>query len=450
MIPYIPHTANEREQMLKAIGVASIDELFTAIPKELLLKGELPIAAGLSEEEVFQHLKELANLNQSKISFLGMGSYERIIPAAVQSLASLPAFVTAYTPYQGEISQGLLQAIFEYQSMICNLTSLDVSNASLYDGHTAASEAATIMLSSKRRSTTILVSETLHPFTLEILKTWAYGTETIIKIIPERDKIFPVEEIEQYLTAEVAGLIVQSPNRYGIIEDYTNLAPKVQANNSLLTISSDPLSLVLQRSQGEWGADIAIGDTQPLGLPSAFGGPACGYIAVKEALMRKIPGRVVGETVDRDGERAFVLTLQAREQHIKRGRATSNICSNQALAALTTATYIALVGHAGMVEVANQSYDKAHYLADKLNTIEGVETERSHPFWCEFPLTLSSPEVMEEVLSALSKEGIFGGVRLYPLTKREEDKSTLIVAVTEKRTIKELDLYFETVREVLT
>ncbi len=450
MIPYIPHTANEREQMLKAIGVASIDELFTAIPKELLLKGELPIAAGLSEEEVFQHLKELANLNQSKISFLGMGSYERIIPAAVQSLASLPAFVTAYTPYQGEISQGLLQAIFEYQSMICNLTSLDVSNASLYDGHTAASEAATIMLNSKRKSTTILVSETLHPFTLEVLRTWTFGTETIIKIIPEKNRVFPTEEIEQYLTAEVAGLIVQSPNRYGIIEDYTNLASKVQANNSLLTISSDPLSLVLQRSQGEWRADIAIGDTQPLGLPSAFGGPACGYIAVKEALMRKIPGRVVGETVDRDGERAFVLTLQAREQHIKRGRATSNICSNQALAALTTATYIALVGHAGMVEVANQSYDKAHYLADKLNTIEGVETERSHPFWCEFPLTLSSPEVMEEVLSALSKEGIFGGVRLYPLTKREEDKSTLIVAVTEKRTIKELYLYFETVREVLT
>ncbi len=449
MIPYIPHTANEREQMLKAIGVASIDELFTSIPKELLLKGELPIAAGLSEEEVFQHLKELASLNQTKVSFLGMGSYERIIPAAVQSLASLPAFVTAYTPYQGEISQGLLQAIFEYQSMICNLTSLDVSNASLYDGHTAASEAATIMLGSKRKSTTILVSETLHPFTLEVLKTWAFGTEIIIKVIPEKDKVFPAEQIEQYLTEEVAGLIVQSPNRYGIIEDYTNLAPKVQANNSLLAISSDPLSLVLQRSQGEWGADIAIGDTQPLGLPSAFGGPACGYIAVKEALMRKIPGRVVGETVDRDGERAFVLTLQAREQHIKRGRATSNICSNQALAALTTATYIALVGHAGMVEVANQSYDKAHYLADKLSSIEGVEAEKSHPFWCEFPLTFSSPEVMEKVLSALSKEGIFGGVRLYPLSKREEDRSTLIVAVTEKRTIKELDLYFETVRGVL-
>ncbi len=449
MIPYIPHTANEREQMLKAIGVASIDELFTSIPKELHFKGELPIAAGLSEEEVFQHLKELANLNQSKVSFLGMGSYERIIPAAVQSLASLPAFVTAYTPYQGEISQGLLQAIFEYQSMICNLTSLDVSNASLYDGHTAASEAATIMLGSKRKSTTILVSETLHPFTLEVLKTWAYGTETIIEIIPEKDKAFPTEEIEQYLKEEVAGLIVQSPNRYGIIEDYTNLAPKIQANNSLLTISSDPLSLVLQRSQGEWGADIGIGDTQPLGLPSAFGGPSCGYIAVKEALMRKIPGRVVGETVDRDGERAFVLTLQAREQHIKRGRATSNICSNQALAALTTATYIALVGHAGMVEVANQSYDKAHYLAEKLSSIEGVETEKTHPFWCEFPLTFSSPEVMEKVLNALSHEGIFGGVRLYPLSKREEDRATLIVAVTEKRTIKELDLYFETVRGVL-
>ena len=449
MTPYIPHTASEREQMLKAIGVASIDELFTSIPKELHLKGELPIASGLSEEEVFQHLKEVANLNQTKVSFLGMGSYERIIPAAVQSIASLPAFVTAYTPYQGEISQGLLQAIFEYQSMICNLTSLDVSNASLYDGHTAASEAATIMLASKRRSTTILVSETLHPFTLEVLKTWAFGTETIIKIIPEKDRAFPTEEVENYLTPEVAGLIVQSPNRYGIIEDYTNLAEKVHGNASLLTISSDPLSLVFQRSQGEWGADIAIGDTQPLGLASAFGGPACGYIAVKEALMRKIPGRVVGETVDRDGERAFVLTLQAREQHIKRGRATSNICSNQALAALTTATYIALVGHAGMVEVANQSYDKAHYLADKLNTIGGIEVENNHPFWCEFPITFSSPQVMEEVLSALSQGGIYGGVRLSPLTKREEDKATLVVAVTEKRTLKELDLYYETVRGVL-
>lgn len=449
MTPYIPHTAHEREQMLKAIGVASIEELFSSIPKELHLKGELPIAAGLSEEEVFQHLKELANLNQRKVSFLGMGSYERIIPAAVQSIASLPAFVTAYTPYQGEISQGLLQAIFEYQSMICNLTSLDVANASLYDGHTAASEAAIIMLASKRKSTTILVSETLHPFTLEVLKTWAFGTETIIKIIPEKERTFSTDDIEEYLTGEVAGLIVQSPNRYGFIEDYTGLAEKVHANNALLTISSDPLSLVFQKSQGEWGGDIAIGDTQPLGLVSAFGGPSCGYIAVSEALMRKIPGRVVGETVDRDGKRAFVLTLQAREQHIKRGRATSNICSNQALAALTTAIYIALVGEAGMVEVANQSYDKAHYLANKLQTIEGVELNNSAPFWCEFPLTFTSPEVLEKALKALSKAGIFGGVRLYPLTHREEDKATMVVAVTEKRTIKELNLYYETVKGVV-
>ncbi|MFA7370559.1 MAG: aminomethyl-transferring glycine dehydrogenase subunit GcvPA [Sphaerochaetaceae bacterium] len=449
MKSYIPHTVADRQRMLAAIGVASLDELFAPIPEKYLLKDELPLPLGVAEEEVFQRLKKLAALNQQKISFLGMGSYDRIVPAAVQSIASLPAFVTAYTPYQAEMSQGLLQAIFEYQSMICELTGMDVSNASLYDGFTAATEAASIMLSSRRKSDTILVSQTLHPFTLEVLKTWALGTNVKIEVVKERGRRLCVEDVEPYLHGQVAGLIVQSPNRYGIVEDYTSLAQMLHTNACQLTISSDPLALVLQKSQGEWGADIAIGDTQPLGLVNAFGGPSCGYIAVRKDLMRKIPGRVVGQTLDIRGNRGFVLTLQAREPHIKRERATSNICSNQALAALTTAAYIALVGEAGLKEVATQSYDKAHYLAGKLRGLSGISLEEESPFWCEFPLIFETPQTLERALKALSEAGIWGGVRLGKISGKAEDESTLIVAVSEKRTKEDLDLYSTTLQEAL-
>ena len=449
MIPYIPHSDADRARMLRAIGVASMDDLFNTIPPEVRYTQELPISAGLTEEEVLRKLKALASMNRVGISFLGMGSYDRIIPAAVKDIAALPAFVTAYTPYQPEISQGLLQAIFEYQTMLCELTGLDVANASLYDGHSAAAEAAAIMLASKRKSSTVLVSETVHPFMLEVLQTWALGTDYTIKVVPEHNQTTNVSAITELLDDQVAGVIVQSPNRYGFIEDYTNLAETVQAKGSLCTIASDPLSLVLQRSQGEWGADIAIGDTQPLGLPSAFGGPSCGYIAVKEKLMRKLPGRVVGQTVDIEGKRAFTLTLQAREQHIKRERATSNICSNQALAALTTAVYIALVGHSGMVEVASQSRDKAHYLANKIAELPHLVVGGSCPYWCEFPVVFDSVTLMEKALSALSAQGIHGGVRLGSLTGRPADVATLIVAVTEKRTKAELDQYVDVLSEVL-
>jgi glycine dehydrogenase subunit 1 len=449
MIPYIPHSDADRARMLNAIGIASMDDLFGSIPSEVRYTQELPIAAGLSEEEVLRKLKAFAGMNQIGISFLGMGSYDRIIPAAVQDIAALPAFVTAYTPYQPEISQGLLQAIFEYQTMICELTGLDVANASLYDGQSAATEAAAVMLSSRRKSNTVLVSETVHPFMLEVLHTWAFGTGFTIQVIPECGYTTDVQAVGGLLDESVAGIIVQSPNRYGFIEDYTGLAETVHAQGVFCTIASDPLSLVLQRSQAEWGADIAIGDTQPLGLPCAFGGPSCGYIAVTEKLMRKLPGRVVGQTVDIEGKRAFTLTLQAREQHIKRERATSNICSNQALAALTTAIYIALVGLPGMLEAASQSRDKAHYLAHNIAALPHLVVGGTPPFWCEFPIVFESVDLMEKALSALAEQGVHGGVRLGPLTGRPSDAATLVVAVTEKRTKDELDSYVQVLSEVL-
>lgn len=449
MVSYIPHTDEDRIRMLKSIGVETIDALFSDIPEDIRLKQDLSLQPGMAEEEVLRHMKALSLMNRIGISFLGMGSYDRIIPAVVQELAALPAFVTAYTPYQPEISQGLLQAIFEYQTMICELTAMDAANASLYDGHTAAAEAAAMMLSAKRRSSVVLVSETVHPYTLQVLETWAYGTDFHIEVIKECNRTTDIAQVAASLTGEVGGVIVQSPNRYGFIEDYSQLSDSIHANGSLLTISSDPLSLVLQRAQGEWGADIAIGDTQPLGLPPAFGGPSCGYMAVREALMRKMPGRIVGQTVDLEGKRAFVLTLQAREQHIKRERATSNICSNQALAALTTTIHIAHVGYGGLLDAARQSWDKSHYLANRLSGLPYMVVGGSASYWTEFPLVFDTVERMETVLQELAKNNIHGGVRLGPLSGRMEDSSTIVVAVTEKRTREEIDRYADIVTEVL-
>jgi len=449
MNPYIPHTDEDRRRMLQAIGVESMEELFSDIPADIKPRTGLPLAGALSEEEVLRNLKALANRNYRGVCFLGAGSYDRLIPATVKALGALPAFVTAYTPYQPEISQGLLQAIFEYQTIVCELTGMEVSNASLYDGHSAAAEAAALCLGYKRKSSVVLVSSTLHPFTLQVLDTWAMGTGFTLERIPEKASLCDLSQLSARLRPEVAGVLLQSPNRYGFIEDYTGIATLVHAQNSLLAISSDPLSLALQKTPGEWEADIAIGDTQPLGLPCAFGGPGCGYMAVQKDLMRRIPGRIVGQTVDSKGQRAFVLTLQAREQHIKRERATSNICSNQALAALTTCIHVSLVGWSGMVEAARQSQDKAHYLAEGLAGLPGIQLPADTPFWCEFPIGFAKKETMERLLSALKKAGILGGVRLGALTGESRDEAVLLVAVTEKRTREELDAYIAVARRVL-
>lgn len=443
MNQFIPNTEDDKQRMLKAIGVSSVDDLFESIPSNVLLKSFLNLDGKKSEEEVIRYIKGLSEKNIKGTSFLGAGSYDHIIPSTVKAITSLPSFVTAYTPYQPEISQGVLESIYEYQTMICQLTGMDVSNASLYDAASAAAEAAALGISNRRKSNEIVLSSTMHPFAIECVKTWAKGRGHIVHVVD-------LKNVKSVLNEQTAIVIAQTPNIYGVMEDLSGLADAVHESGALLAISSDPMSLALGKSQREWGADIAIGDTQVLGIPVGFGGPYCGYMAVTNDLMRKIPGRIVGKTVDSNGDTAYVLTLQAREQHIRRERATSNICSNEALMALTSAVYLSTVGWNGLKEAAEQSYVKAHYLADNLCKISGIQmTYPDKPFWCEFALSFKDEKTRENFIQQLKKEGIFAGVRLNILTGEESDSNVLLVAVTEKRTAKELNKYLETAGRIM-
>jgi len=434
--------------MLDAIGVKSIDELFKDVPSHLYLDSCTQIPKGMSEYEAIKQLESLASMNIQGVSYLGCGSYDRIIPAAVTHLSSLPTFLTSYTPYQPEISQGMLQATFEYQTMICELTGMDVSNASLYDGHTAASEAVVMARNAKRKGNVLLVSSTIHPNTLQVLQTHFSQSDLIIKMIPEHHGVIALDTLKEMMSDEVVGVLVQTPNILGCIEDYTGFAACIHAYKAKFIISSDPIALGIIPSQGDWGADIAIGDIQPLGIASCFGGPSAGYIAVHEKMMRKLPGRIVGQSVDTHGQRAFVLTLQAREQHIKRGRATSNICSNQAQTALTSAIYMSLVGWNGIREAAQQSLSKAHYLCDALKMMDGISIRDDAPYLGEFTLDFTSVEPAKKFLAAMRAHGIFAGVHLGDLS--HEFDGLVTVSVTEKRTKDELDTYIASAKEVLS
>ncbi len=449
MNPYISNTNEDRASMLKAIGVESVDDLFEALPQSVKLKDSVPISEGMSEYEVIEYIKALANKNTKGISFLGEGCYDHIIPAVVQAISSLPSFVTAYTPYQPEISQGVLQSIYEYQSMICSLTGMDVSNASLYDAASAVAEAAALGISNRRKSNEIVLSSTMHPFAISCVQAWARGRGHVVHVVLEKDGVLDLEKVKEILNPATAIMIAQTPNKYGIIEDYTGLADIVHDAGALLAISSDPISLALQKSQAEWGADVAIGDTQPLGIPMGFGGPYCGYLAAKQSLMRKIPGRIVGKTVDTHGDTCYVLTLQAREQHIKRERATSNICSNEALMALTSAVHLSVLGWEGLKDVANYCYVKSHYLASELVKLDGVSLAYDKPFWCEFALKFQDPTKIDGFMKALLKEGIFAGVKLSEITRDSNDDGLLVVAVTEKRTKQQMDCYLDAARRFL-
>ncbi len=447
MTSYIPHSDEDVQSMLSAVGLNSLEELFRDVPRELLLTRDLDFPRGVTEEEVLTIVRRLAAMNMTETSYLGCGAYDRIIPSAVGSITSLPTFSTAYTPYQPEISQGLLQAIFEFQTMVCEITGLDVSNASLYDGHTAAAEAAAMCFNQRRKSELFLVSPTVHPFTIQVLKTYFADMGFTIEVLPEVDGEADFSKLESYLNPALAGVLVQSPNIYGIVEDYTGLADRLHGEGAQLVISSDMMAMGIIRSQAEWDADIAIGDTQPFGLHQCFGGPSVGYMAARQKLLRKMPGRISGQTVDADGNRAFVLTLQAREQHIKRERATSNICSNQALAALATSVYLALVGWKGVQEAAGLSYEKAHYLADRLVAGRSAALRFEKPFFCEFTIDTGSAERAEAFLTGMQKHGIFAGVHLGSLDRMRN--GLVAVAVTEKRTKDELDVYAEAAKEVL-
>jgi glycine dehydrogenase subunit 1 len=441
---YCPNTEKEQQEMLSAIGVSSVEGLFAAIPAALRAK-HFDLPQGMSEFETFDRMKAVAGKNSSDtLNFIGGGFYDHIIPAAVDHLSGRAEFYTAYTPYQPECSQGTLQALFEYQTAICRLTGLDVSNASLYDGATACAESAMMALRVTGRNR-ILVDACVSPFSREVLKTYLFNLDVEIVEIPQADGALDRAGLARLLDDTVAGVLVQNPNFFGTVEDFTSLAAEVHAKGALLIASVYPVSLGMLKSPGEMGVDIAIGDGQSLGNPLSFGGPSFGFIAAKKKLIRNMPGRIVGETVDRNGKRGFVLTLQAREQHIKRHKATSNICSNQGLCALRGLIFLSTVGKEGLKDMASLNRDKSEYAKSRLTSIPGVKLLQSGPTFNEF--TISLPQSSQPVVSALLKKGIAAGVPAGEYYNGLEN--ALIVTVTEKRSKSEIDRLAQAVQEVL-
>ena len=435
---YVPSTLQERQEMLESIGLSSIDQLFSHIPDELKLKGELNLPSGMSELEVSSAMKKTAAKNVVFGSiFRGAGAYDHYIPSIVKSVTGKEEFLTAYTPYQAEISQGVLQSIFEYQTMICELTGMDVSNASVYDGATAAAEAVNMCCERSRK--VVFCSAAAHPDTIAVVKTycWAAGHELVL--LPVKDGKTDLDAMASQLDKKTSAcLYLQSPNFFGQLEEMEKAAEMIHSVGAKLIAGCNPIALGLLKTPAEQGADIAVGEGQPLGMPLSFGGPYLGFMAATQAMMRKLPGRIVGETVDVDGKRAFVLTLQAREQHIRREKASSNICSNQALCALTASVYLATVGPDGLKQAASLCYQKAHYLAQQLCSIPGVSLRYSGTFFHEF---VTDQKDSDKLLSALEQQGILGG---YPLAD-----GGILWCATEKNTKEEMDRVVEIIRKEL-
>lgn len=441
MWPYIPSTGEQQQEMLRDIGVSHVEELFSDIPESIRLNRPLDLPEALSEMELVRHLKALAGKNVTTddyACFLGAGAYDHYIPSVIHHLTSRQEFYTAYTPYQPEISQGTLQAIFEYQTMICSLTGMDVSNASMYDGATAVAEAAAMACRTTGR-TEVIVAKTVHPQSREVLKTYSRYTGRQVVEWGWKDGRLDHDELDRLLSENTAAVIVQTPNFFGLIEDLSYLADRVHENRSLLIVSCNPVSLALLKPPGELGADIVVGEGQPLGNPLSFGGPGLGFMAVKEKLMRKMPGRIVGETKDRQGRRGFVLTIQTREQHIRREKATSNICSNQSLNALTAAIYLSTLGKSGLKQVASLCCQKARYAYDALLKTKAFSPVFNGPFFNEFTVRYRGD--VGRLNDRLLEDRIIGG---YPLERDYPEMAGVwLVAVTEKRTRKEIDHFVE-------
>ena len=435
---YVPSTAQERQEMLASIGLCSIDELFSHIPDSLKLKGELNLPSGKSELEVCRTMEHIAAQNIVFDSiFRGAGAYDHYIPAIVKSVTGKEEFVTAYTPYQAEISQGVLQSIFEYQTMICELTGMDVSNASVYDGATAAAEA--VNMCCERSRNVVFCSAAAHPDTIEVVKTYCWASDHEFVLVPAKDGKTDWNSIVPQLDKKTtACLYIQSPNFFGQIEDVQQAAEAVHAVGAKLIMGCNPIALGLYKTPAELGADIAVGEGQPLGMPLSFGGPYLGFMATTKAMMRKLPGRIVGETTDVDGKRAFVLTLQAREQHIRREKASSNICSNQALCAMTAAVYLAAVGPEGLKQVANLCYQKAHYLMQQLTAIPGITLRYQGPFFHEF---VTDQGAANRILLKLEQEGILGGLPL--------SDGGILWCATEKNSKEDIDRMVGIIRKEL-
>ena len=434
---YIPHTPDDIRAMLDGIGVSSLEDLYAEVPEELKLHRELDIPQSKSEIEVRRIIRAMADKNRKLVPFAGAGVYDHYVPSMIPYLTSRSEFSTSYTPYQAEISQGTLQYIFEYQTMMADLTGMDISNASMYDGSTATAEAMLMCVAAAKKRNKVLISATFNPRVLNVVRTYAkfHGVELVE--IPAADGLTDREAITRELAAgDVAGVMVAQPNHYGIIEDFTGLADEVHAAKALLVINSIASTLAVLRSPGEWGADIACGDAQSLGIPMNFGGPHIGYLCVKSALVRKMPGRLVGETVDADGKRAFVLTMQAREQHIRREKATSNICTAQGIMCLYVAIYLSLMGRQGLVEVNEQSAGAARALREALlATGKFEEVFPGKPFLNEFALRYVGSESLETLRRRWAENGWLGGVTLDGMP------NCLLFAATEQRTQEEIDAF---------
>ncbi|MEG1631512.1 MAG: aminomethyl-transferring glycine dehydrogenase subunit GcvPA [Hydrogenoanaerobacterium sp.] len=427
---YIPSSKDERAEMLAAVGCKSINELFADVPDKVLLKKPLNLPHGLSEIEVRRAVTDIADKNTVfKTIFRGAGAYNHYIPAIVKSVAGKEEFLTAYTPYQAEISQGILQSIFEYQTMICELTGMDASNASVYDGASAAGEA--VAMCKERGRVKAFISATTHPDVIQTVQTYCDGANTELVVVPAKDGVTDIDALKALLDDKSSCFLVQQPNYYGILEDAQLLGEVTHAVGAKYIMSCNPMTLAVLKTPAEYGADIAVGDGQPFGMPLAFGGPYLGYMAAKSTMVRKLPGRIVGETADIDGKRAYVLTLQAREQHIRREKASSNICSNQALCALTATVYLAAMGQQGLCEAAEQCCSKAHYLAAELAKA-GFTQKYNKEFFHEF--VTASPIAVDAAVDALESNGILGG---YPLSGELE--GCILWCATEQNTKDEID-----------
>lgn len=430
MYKYFPHTQADIDTMLRKVGIESLDDLYAEVPEEVRFKGDYDLPEAKSELEVRQTFDRLCQRNQVLTVFAGAGVYDHYTPAVVPNIIGRSEFLTSYTPYQAEISQGTLHYIFEWQSMIAELTGLDIANASMYDGCTATAEAVLMANANAKKTNRVLVSEAVDPRVLDVVRTYArfHGVEIIT--IATRDGQTDKADLDRLLgEGSVAGVVVQQPNYYGQVEDFTGYADAIHAQKGLFIVNSPALYLSVLKTPGEWGADIAVGDGQTLGIPMSYGGPYVGYMCCTEKLMRKMPGRIVGMTKDNRGQRVFVLTLQAREQHIRRQKATSNICSNQSLMALWATIYMSVMGKEGVKEAALASYAGAHYLAQQLVATGHFKLTYGGEFFNEFCVDYDGDT--DQLLGRLAQQGILGGVKV--------GGHSLMMAVTEKRTKEEID-----------
>jgi glycine dehydrogenase subunit 1 len=443
---YVPNTDHNRKEMLEAIGASGLDELLRTVPQAVRLKRDLKLPPALSEPELTKLLQDMASRNTDSgraICFLGGGAYDHFVPAIVDHIISRSEFYTAYTPYQAEVSQGTLQSIYEFQSLICELTGMDVANASMYDGATAAAEAALLAHGHTGRNQ-ILVAEWLNPNYRKVIETYCCSIKMKVDAIPSSQGLTDPDRLREKMSDKVACVIIQTPNFLGLLENVRQMEPVVHSSGALLILVCDPISLGLLRTPGEYNADIAVGEGQVLGNSLNLGGPYLGYFAARQSLIRKMPGRIVATTTDTKGRRGFVMTLQTREQHIRREKATSNICTNQALCALAACVYLSVMGKSGIRKIAQLCLQKNHYAAEQIAGIEGFSLSYASPFFKEFVLDTPVPPNM--IIGALLEKGIFAGLDLSSFDPKM--KNRLLVCVTEKRTKEEIDLLVDELRRV--